>query len=368
MTKITILGAGRMVHAIAHDLHSDFELTVADINDDALQHLGATYTVATMKTDLSQPENIEKAIAGADLVIGAVPGFLAHKMLGTVIKAGKHIVDISFGAEDPFEWDETARRNGVTAIVDAGVAPGMSNLFLGHHAAREKISHFACYVGGLPVERKWPFEYKAPFSPVDVIEEYIRPARMMEHGTVVVKEALTEPEMLYFPGVGTLEAFNTDGLRTLLRTMDVPNMLEKTMRYPGHRKLMMAFRETGLFNVTPVKYGSTNIRPIDITATKLLQHWKLEETEHEFTAMRVQLVGENDHYEYNLLDFRDRETGLSSMARSTGFTVTATARMFLDGKYDERGIRPLEFAGAHEAAFTAIMDHLKEMGVEWKRS
>jgi saccharopine dehydrogenase-like NADP-dependent oxidoreductase len=316
---------------------------------------------------LLQPAAIKEVLADADLVIGAAPVFLAHQMLGPVIEPGKDLVDLSFGAEDPFAGDEKARENGVTAMVDAGVAPGMSNLFLGHHAAREKVSSFACYVGGLPVERKWPFEYKAPFSPVDVIEEYLRPARMKEHGKIVVKEALTGPEMLYFPGIGTLEAFNTDGLRTLLHTMEVPNMLEKTLRYPGHRALMMAFRETGLFNVAPVKYGKTNIRPIDITATKLLQHWKLEDTEHEFTAMRVQLEGERQ-YEYNLLDFRDRETGLSSMARSTGFTATATARMFLEGKFEQKGIQPLEYVGAQEEAFQAIMAQLEAMGVHWKSS
>ena len=79
----------------------------------------------------------------------------------------------------------------------------------------------------LPIERTWPYEYKAPFAPSDVIEEYTRPARFRENGEIVFKEALSEPELLDFPGVGTLEAFNTDGCRSLLRTVDAPYVRER---------------------------------------------------------------------------------------------------------------------------------------------
>src|SRR4029450_4766258 len=117
------------------------------------------------------------------------------------------------------------------------------------------------YVGGLPRERRWPFDYKAGFAPADVIEEYVRPARMVEQGRVVVKEALSEPELIDFPGVGTLEAFNTDGLRGLRAAVKAPFMREKTLRYPGHVELMRAFRETGFFSKEPVDLGGPLARP-----------------------------------------------------------------------------------------------------------
>jgi len=91
------------------------------------------------------------------------------------------------------------------------------------------------YVGGLPIVRQWPYEYKAVFSPLDVIEEYTRTARFVENGRVVTRPALTDLERVDFEGVGTLEAFNTDGLRTLIQTIPAPNMKEKTLRYPGTR-------------------------------------------------------------------------------------------------------------------------------------
>lgn len=151
--------------------------------------------------------------------------------LKTVIECGKDIVDISFFPEDPFKLDQLAKEKKVTAVVDCGVAPGCSNLILGYMASiLDVIESFSCYVGGLPRIRTWPYEYKTPFSPSDVIEEYNRPARLVDNGKVVTQPALSEVELIDLPGVGTLEAFNTDGLRTLIRTMKVPCMKEKTMR------------------------------------------------------------------------------------------------------------------------------------------
>ncbi len=365
MKKISILGAGRMSHAMAFDLSRDFRVTLVDRDEEALELLKEKYGVETEKADLLREGEVARVTAGADLVIGAVPGFMAHQTLGAVIASGKNMVDISFGPEDPFEWDGLAREKNVTAIVDAGVAPGMSNLFLGRHAAMGPVQSFACYVGGLPVERKWPFEYKAPFSPVDVIEEYTRPARYRKGGKPVVMPALSEPERIDFEAIGSLEAFNTDGLRTLLRTMEVPDMVEKTLRYPGHRALMEAFRETGLFSEEKIEIKGTPISPLEVTAAKLLEHWKLEEDEAEFTVMRVDIRQEGRLRRYQLLDFRDPESGLSSMARSTGFAATAMARAFLAGLFEEKGIRPPEFLAANEAAFEFIMKHLKSLGVEW---
>ena len=86
----------------------------------------------------------------------------------------------------------------------------MGNLILGRFNEEMQVNRFECYVGGLPSIRKKPFEYKAPFSPVDVIEEYTRPARLKENGVIVTKPALSDRHLMNFDGIGTLEAFNTE--------------------------------------------------------------------------------------------------------------------------------------------------------------
>src|SRR6185295_12559121 len=210
----------------------------------------------------------------------------------TVIEAGKNMVDISFFAEDSFLLDELAKQKGVTIVIDCGVAPGMANVLLGHHNESMQIELYECLVGGLPVVREWPYEYKAVFSPVDVIEEYVRPARFVQNKMLVTREALSDPELIQFDEIGTLESWNSDGLRTLLKTMpDIPNMIEKTLRYPGCIDYLRVLRETGFFSKEPIVINGTSIRPIDVTAQLLLSKWKLMPGEEEFTVMRIRIEG-----------------------------------------------------------------------------
>lgn len=370
--KVIVLGAGMVGKAMAIDLAKDYEVYSADINTEALQRL-EKHGVRTIHADLASKELIQSLIEDKDLVIGAVPGFMGFETLKTVIESGKNASDISFFDEDPFLLDALAKQNGVTAVMDVGVAPGMDNIILGYHNKRMQVTDFVCLVGGLPAARLWPYEYKAPFSPIDVIEEYTRPARFVQDGKVVVKEALTDPEYMDFTGIGTLEAFNSDGLRSLIKTMPhIPNMIERTLRYPGHIALMKVLRETGFFNKEFIDVKGTHVRPIDVTSKLLFPKWKLGDEEHEFTVMRVIVGGiENDNqvtYTYDLLDRYDPATKTSSMARTTGYTCTAAARLILEEMYTRKGISTPEFLGEEEAHFHFIMRHLGERGISYQKS
>src|SRR6267154_3678662 len=246
--KIIVLGAGLVGKAMAIDLAKQFDVTSVDFNEEALKAV-SQHGVKTSKLDFSNPELLTAAIQSFDLVVGAVPGFLGLQTVKTVIEAGKNMVDISFFPEDPFLLDDLAKQKNVTIVTDCGVAPGMGNIILGYHNQRMKIHTYECLVGGLPVVREWPYEYKAVFSPIDVIEEYIRPARYVQNGAMVTKEALSDPELINFAGVGTLESWNSDGLRSLIKTMShIPNMIEKTLRYPGCIEYLRVLRETGFFS------------------------------------------------------------------------------------------------------------------------
>ena len=368
--KVVVLGAGMVGRAMAIDMAKDTDVLAADISASQLAILEAK-GIATVQMNLSDAARVKEVIADADLVIGAVPGYMGFETLKTVIEAGKNICDISFFDEDPFQLDALAKQNGVTAIMDVGVAPGMDNILLGYHKQRMQVDTFVCLVGGLPRERQWPYEYKAPFSPIDVLEEYTRPARYVRDGQVVVMPALSEPELMHFEGVGTLEAFNSDGLRSLIQTMpDIPNMIERTLRFPGHIELMRVLRETGFFRKDTVDVKGHSIRPIALTTQLLFPMWKLGAEEEEFTVMRIIIEGrehgEAKTYTYDLLDRYDPETKTSSMARTTGYTCTAAARLVLGGQYREKGVFPPEFLGADEANVHFILQHLQERGIHYR--
>jgi lysine 6-dehydrogenase len=367
MTKILVLGGGMVGSAIAADLCNEFDVTVADINAKGLKYLKSLYPLKTVVSDLSEDGKISNLVKDFRLVISAVPGKIGFETLKTIISAGKDVVDISFFERDPFELQELAKDKNVTAILDCGIAPGLSNIILGYHNELMKVESYECYVGGLPFKRKWPFEYKAFFSPGDVIQEYIRPARFVSNGKIVTVEALSDPELMEFDEVGTLEAFNTDGLRTLVKTMKIPNMIEKTMRYPGHKELMKVFRDSGFFSDKEMMINNHPIRPVDLTSKLLFKHWKPQNNEDEFTIMKLVIKGKEaskaKEYVYEIFDRFDRDTGISSMARTTGYTCTTIARLLLEGNIENKGISPPEYIGAIPGYNDRILNMLRQKNI-----
>lgn len=369
--KIIVLGAGLVGNAIAIDLKNDFEVCSADISEQALKKV-AQHGIQTIKADLSSSETIKKLVADYDLVVGSVPGFMGFNMLKSVIEAGKDIVDISFFPENALELDALAKKHGVTAVVDCGVAPGMGNMILGYHNERMKIDSFHCMVGGLPLVREWPYQYKAVFSPIDVIEEYLRPARYRLNGDMVERPALTDVEKVHFDNIGTLESFNSDGLRSLLFTMDIPNMIEKTLRFPGSVEYLEVLRASGFFSYEEIEVKGQKIRPIDVTAKLLFPKWKLQPGEGDFTVMRITIEGTENgasqKYTYDLYDEYDKATDTISMARTTGYTCTAAVHLVASGRYNQKGICPPEYLGLEKENLDFVFQYLKDRGVIYKVS
>jgi len=368
MKKIIVLGGGMVGSAIAADLCNDYDVTISDKDAKRLEDLENLNNLNTIVWDFSKELDLSELLKPFDLVIEAVPGNIGFETLQAIISAGKNVVDISFFERDPFELKELADVMNVTAVVDCGIAPGLSNMILGFHSEQMKIDTFKCYVGGLPFKRNWPYQYKAFFSPTDVIHEYLRPARFVSNNEIQVKEALSDPEFIEVDGIGTLEAFNTDGLRTLLKTMKIPNMIEKTLRYPGHRELMNILKYSGFFNEEEIRIKDQTVRPIDLTSKLLFRLWKPEREDDEFTVMKLFISGnekdEKKEYVYEIFDKFDEQTKTTSMARTTGYTCTAVARLLLEGSLNKKGIFPPEYIGAIPGYCENVLDYLQQRNIK----
>lgn len=371
--KIIILGLGLIGKAIALDLlnNKGFKVSGADIRKEPLQELKDKGLFEACQKDLTNPDEVRKVIKPHDLVINALPGSLGFEVLKVCIEERKMVVDITFSPEDPLTLDDLAKEKGVTAVIDCGVAPGLSNMLAAYALTKiDKAYSLAIYVGGLPIVRTWPFEYKTVFSPSDVIEEYLRPARYKENGQIKIQPALSEPELIEFEGLGTLEAFNTDGLRTLLRTLPYPNMKEKTLRYPGHREKMAMLKEAGFFDSQPVRIDGQEIIPREVTTQILFSRLKLRPGEEDLTVMRVITKGEKSghpiSFQFELFDRFDPESGIHSMARTTGYTATMIVRALAKGLIGMKGIIPPELVGLNEQCFDFILQGLAERKIKIK--
>ncbi len=370
--KVIVLGAGLVGAPMAIDLQSDdrFDVTVADLNEEALNAAKAICPELTIiQKDLSRPKDVTALVRDYDLAMNAVPGFMGFETAKAILKAGVDSVCIAFYEEDPFALDQLARENGATMIMDCGVAPGLGSILIMKAAqGLDEVDCVTISVGGLPEVREWPSEYKAVFSPVDVIELYTRPARSIENGTEVVRPALSEAEYVFFPEIGTLEAFNTDGLRTLAKTLDAPNMKERTMRYPGHIEKMKLLRELGFFSKEKsIEIDGVNVSPLEVTVQVLMPSWKMKPGERDITVFRAVVEGKKDgrrmRTTFDMVDRYCPDTGMTSMARTTGYTATLALRMIAEGLYTHKGISPPEYLGKHPQCVEFLRQGLEERGV-----
>ncbi len=369
--RVLVLGGGVVGEAVAWDLTHTApiaDVTVADADAPRLQSLARRLGVHTRQADLRDPDAVARLVRDVDVTVGTLPSPLAWAVLEGMARLGRRHVDVSFLAEDPRVLDGVAQASGATLVYDCGVAPGLSHVLVGGAARLLARTDTVCIdVGGLPELPQPPFWYKAPFAPADVLEEYTRPARLVRGGRALTLPALSEPATVDVPGVGALEAFNTDGLRSLVDTVAADAMVERTLRYPGHLAAMRVLSDAGLLDLTPVMVRGRAVAPRDVAAAVLFPQWQYGPDERDLTVLRVEVTGQAADgspraWRWQMVDRPPAGSPLSSMARTTGFPAAITARWLMDGRVPA-GVHPPERLGLDGHA-EALLAALAERGIE----
>lgn len=374
--KAVQLGCGLVGNVIAADMMEDFDVTVVDLNTAALEALKKKFpAVKTVTASATDAGALAPILEGADVVTAGVPGRFGHAMMRAVIDLGYNLSDISFMPEDFEELSEDARSKGVTVVPDMGVAPGMSNFLMGRGAALlDEVERAYIYVGGIPKDPQPPFNYQVTWSARDVIEEFTRPARYVENHELVTVEATSGLFLKDFPGLGTLEVFYTDGLRSLAKNIKARDMGEMTMRWPGHVEQMRLLRSMGMFDETPRMLGGKEVVPLDVTADLLFPMWKMdpEKGDRDLTVMRVEVEGfkGKDHvtHTWDLLDEFDTKSWNTSMSRCTGCSCAIFARAIAAGLIKEKGVLPAEKLAGDDALYSFVMTEQRKRGIVYTES
>ena len=376
--KVTVLGNGLVGSVMALDMAADesYDVTVCDVRKEKLEETikrSKGKITGKSEVDFASPVSITEAVRGQDLVIGAVPGALGYQMVGAVIKAGVNMSDISFMGEDYRDWDAEAKKCGVTAFEDVGVAPGSSSVLIGYACDQlDEVEDVTYYVTGLPLSPQEPFNYKLVFSLDDLVEEYVRPARRKKEGKIVSVPALSGCKTIDFkiPGLKLpqMEGFFTDGSRTLLDTIPSPNVTEYTLRYPGTAARMEFLREIGLFDLTPVNINGMSVRPRDVFAGLAYPKMELKKDENEFTFYYIEVTGRKDgrrlQYQFSLYDEKDMKTFYPSMSRTTGFPCVIVGKLIAEGILNNPGVNPPEMVGKNGKAVEIFINELKKRNVK----
>jgi saccharopine dehydrogenase-like NADP-dependent oxidoreductase len=372
--KVLVLGCGNIGSVAAEDLAkslSSAEIVVADKDANKAMVVAEKIreeNVNWIRLDASDRNELVKALKDFDLVMGFLPGKLGYSLAGACIKAGKNLVDVSYMPENPLALNEEAREKGVTIVPDCGLAPGISNILVGHSVKKlDKVQAVYIMVGGLPEKPVPPLGYVVTWSAENLIDEYTRRARIVRAGKRVMVDALTGLENVYFPGLGKLEAFYTDGLRTLLYTMmGVDEMWEKTLRYPGHAEKIRLLKALGFFEKDRIDVYGVDASPRELTI-KLFERKLRKPGMRDVVALKVEVSGlrhgEKRSHIYHLIDRYDDKRKITAMARTTAYPASITAQLMLAGTLRERGVVPPEEIGMKDELFQHFMNELRKRGI-----
>ena len=355
--KILVLGGGAQGRVIATDLARELgrpdrsgppaRITVADVRDPRI----AAPNLAWTQADCSDPGVVVRLMREHDLAVGALPSRYGLATMRAAIVAKRDLVDVSFCAEDALDLDAEARAAGVAIVPDAGLAPGISNLVAGEaYARRGAPDELLIMVGGVARDPSRPYGYTVTWSLDDLNEEYVRPARIVRDGRKVAVPVFSDLERVQVAGVGEMEAFLSDGLRSLMDTLPgVRTMEEKTLRWPGHVAAIRPLVAAGRLQ-EELRARCTFDPPDDVVALVVRLRWR-------------------DGFEQTtLVDRYDPASRLTAMGRTTAFTTAVTAATLADGIRPEPGVKPLEIVARDRRAFEAITEGLARRGVELVRT
>jgi len=373
--KVLILGLGNIGSVAAEDLaksQSSIQVVVADKSEirakEVAEKIGKS-NVSWIQLDATNPSELVNALKDFDLVMGFLPGKLGYRLTKACIDTGKDLVDVSYMSENPLALTDNAIKANVTIVPDCGLAPGISNILVGHAAAElDKVQAVHIMVGGLPEKPVPPLDYVITWSTENLIDEYMRKARIVKEGKIIEVEALSGLEEIEFPEFGKLEAFYTDGLRTLPQTItDTYDMWEKTLRYPGHAEKIKLLKTLGFFEEEQIDVDGISVSPKKLTVKLFEQKLRKPEVK-DIVALKVEVSGvknsKQTRYVYHLLDHYDEKRGITAMARTTAYTASIIAQFMLKKALKEKGVVPTEKIGLDNALFKLFLEGLEKRGIK----
>jgi len=372
--KILIVGSGNIGSVAAEDMaknNSSLEVTLADKDEKraktVTERIGRA-NVSSLNLDTSNKAKLVTTLREFDLVMGFLPGNLGYALMEACIEAKRNLVDVSFMGENPLTLGKKAVEADVTVVPDCGLAPGISNILVGHSTKKlEKVKSVHIMVGGLPERPVPPLGYVITWSPESLIDEYTRKVRIVKHGKTVEEKALGGLEQLDFPDVGKLEAFYTDGLRTLLETTgNVDEMWEKTLRYPGHAEKVTLLSALGFFDEEPVEVEGVRVSPRRLAA-RLLARKLVNPSIRDLVALKVEVSGiengKSTTYSYHLLDHYDTKHGITAMARTTACPASIIAQLILKNAVTRKGVVAPEQLGRQDNIYGDFMNEMSKRGI-----
>ncbi|HEX6573793.1 MAG TPA: saccharopine dehydrogenase C-terminal domain-containing protein [Gemmatimonadaceae bacterium] len=379
--RMLVLGAGLQGSACAYDLLQNEEVTevrLADVNIGHLPDFLGPYSgkrLIPTPLDVRNAEGVQALMRESDAAMSAIPYYFNLDLARHAAEVGVHFCDLGGNTEIVFEQkklDDKAKEKGITIVPDCGLAPGMVNILAQHGIDMlDSVDEVKIFVGGLPQNPEPPLNYQIVYSLEGVLDYYTTLSWVVRDGKRTQVKALSELEPVMFEQpVGELEGFHTaGGLSTMAFRYEgkIPTMEYKTLRYPGHAKIMEAIRELGLLELEPIDVKGVRVAPRDLAVTVMGPRLTKPEGK-DLVALRVTVRGQKDGADktvkFELVDRYDESRGISAMMRTTGYSLSITGQMQARGEVQPPGVHtPDECMPAQR-----YIDELAKRGIDIKVS
>lgn len=358
--KILLLGTGLQGKAALHDLVNSptvSQVTAADINYDDLNAFVSklvTNKVTAVQLDVRDQSQVAELLGGADAVITLLPKDFRLEMAKIAVSKGVHFIETSYTMPEYEELGREAAAKGVTILPEFGLDPGI-DLVLAGRAIKEldEVQELHAYGTGVPEPQAAdnPLKYKISWTFAGVLSAYQRPARMLKDGQVV---ELTPSEMfdekylhqVDVEDVGLMEAyFNGDAVK-YLDILGIKGSTQTTGRYslrwPGHSAFWQKMYDLEFLQDEPIQVGDARVSPRQFLHDLLSPQLQYRPDERDIAAIRIDVRGIKDGKRkrliYQMVDWRDLETGFLAMQRTVGYTASIGAQMILRGDIQKRGL------------------------------
>jgi lysine 6-dehydrogenase len=343
-----------MGRAITHDLvtFSQFEnITVADSNQQLLKATKTAFqeeAVEVTRLDVNDTHHVQQLFQNVDVVISAIPYIFNYTLTKTAIETQTHFLDLGGNnniVNKQRALTEEAKNQDVTIMPDCGLAPGLVSIITKDIVEQlDEVDFVNLRVGGLPLNPKPPLNYQIVFSPNGLINEYVEPALILDHGKIIEKNSMTDLESLSFSErFPHMEAFLTSGgCSTLPYTYQkkIGYLDYKTIRYPSHCERFRTLLQMGLAETDPINVKGTSVVPRDVLVTLLESI--LPTCEKDVVLLKVigegKQQGKQCYIEYILVDYYDDLHNITAMMRTTGYPVSILAQMIENGTITKRGV------------------------------
>lgn len=305
--KILLIGMGAVGSVISQYLSKDDEVSeiVCASNDiqRAKEFIVENDKIKLVEFDASNIDKIVDNANGVNLIINASLPRFNENILEAALRVGAHYQDLASELADlktaeQLKFNEKFKKAGLTALINTGVAPGITNLLAREAADKldevEEI-HFRC------VEEQKASEFIFAWSVETTLDDLTAPPLVYRNGEFVLTKPFEDSEEYEFPEpFGKRHAFSVYGDEVATVSLFIKTKVVDFKSSGADIEFSKALSRLGLFSKEPMEFSGGKIIPLEFfkkIAPKVPSPQKMKQMidegiiENAFFAISVEMVG-----------------------------------------------------------------------------